>query len=259
MQNRVFIGLAFVGVLLFGWLLIGPDRCAEPPPPPPDAAPPDAAVPDAAPPDAAPPDGFAVDDETLTIDEVRRIGLLDRPARFVEAFFEGDPNWTRDPRAPAPTWVNHRGTRVSFKIRGGRVASVGAEFAENALSADATALSGFFVGQHDALPVHLEMHDRSDVVPRLGAFEDANGRRLYFRVRMRTEGDPPWGPAEFEVSARPWPGQSPGLTPLPPMPGQMPPVEPATGPMPTYVYPDAPAPGPIQPGGSRLPTPTPSE
>ncbi len=251
MENRALIGLGAVVVLVFAWLLLAPPRCGEPPPPPPDAAVPDAAVPDAAPPDAAVPDAFAVDDETLTIAELRRIGMLDRPAKHLDALFEGRPNWRRDPSVPAPTWVNQNDVRLSFKVRGGRVISAGAELPETSASADLTALSEFFVGQHDALPFRIEQFERDRPVLTEGAFEDLKGRRFYFRAEMRREGEPPWTPSEFQIATRPFPGQSPALTPPELFEGsdrlgvyERPPEE-GTGPLPIWEYPDAPPPGPI--------------
>lgn len=217
-ENRVLIVVAAVGFAVFAWLLLAPPQCSEPEARP-DAAIVDAAVPDAAViVDAMLPDAFSVNDETVTVDELKRIGMLGRSGRHLEALFEGRPNWTRDPRAPA-TWVNQNDVRLSFKIRGGRVQSIGAEFPEEGTSADLTVLSEFIVGQQDAMPLRMEIFSPEEQILTQGAFEDALGRKMYFRAEMRREGQPPWGPKTFEIADTPWPGQSDALTPVELLPG----------------------------------------
>ncbi len=218
MENKVLATVAVVGFAVFAWLLLAPPQCAEPQIEP-DAAIVDAAVPDAAVVvDAMLPDAFVVNEDTVTVKQLKHIGMLGRSGAHLDALFEGRPNWSRDPRAPA-TWVNQNDVRLSFKIRGGKVASIGAEFPEEGTSADLTALSEFIVGQHDAMPLRMEIFSPDEQILTQGAFEDNFGRRLFFRTEMRRDGPPPWGPKTFEIADTPWPGQADALTPIELLPG----------------------------------------
>lgn len=216
-RDRLLTALFILATGTLLYLTIG-GACEEQPltvdaGPSPDAAPPPR---DAAPiVDAMQPDAFAIDDETLTLEIIQRVGLLDRPAEWVPRLFEGQDYWTHDPRSPAPTWVNGNGTRLSFKVRGGRVVGVGAEFGEASNSAEATSLSQYIVGNRDAMPLRLEAMDRGEPTTRSGTFEDALGRRLYYRAEMQTTGEPPFGPEVFEVARTPFPGQSDRVEPAP--------------------------------------------
>lgn len=227
MRDSLIPILSVLAMAALIYAFIGDASCNDPPPqqdagpPPPDAAPPiDSYLHDARPPPPPRPG-----DDQLTLEEIRRTGLIDVPEIWIDRLLEASPHWTRDPRSPAPTFVNHRGTRVSFKTRGGRITSVGAEFREDALSADLALLGSFIVGTFDHLPLHFEQHDRNTPVKPRGSFEDRLGRLWYYRVEMRRDGDPPYGPAVFEIAADPFPGQSPGLDPPDLPPGIAPPPD----------------------------------
>lgn len=227
MRDYLVPVLSVLAMGLVVYAFIGDAACNAPPrpdagPPPPDAAPPvDAYVIDAQPPPPPP----VIDDDRLTLEEVRRIGLVGVPAVWIERSLEGDPVWSRDPSASAPTYTNDLGTRVTFKVRNGRVVGVGATFSERALSADLAILSSFVVGQHEALPLHFETYSLDTPVKPRGSFDDRFGRRWYYRVEMRRDGESPYGPAVFEIAPDPFPGQSPGLDPPPPPPGLGPPPD----------------------------------
>lgn len=249
-RDRLLTALFVLTAGALIYLTVG-GACEERPPevdapPPLDAGPP---PPDAAPVvDAAPPDAYVIDDDNLTLEVIQRVGLLDRPAEWVPRLFEGRDEWTHDPRSPAPTWVNGNGTRVSFKVRGGRVVGVGAEFDASSNSAEATALSQFMVGNRDAVPLRLENAQLGGPTVRTGQFEDALGRRLYYRAEMHTTGEPPFGPEVFEVARSPFPGQSMAVPP---------PVEAleATGPLAPVIAEGEETPAPPPPVYPSSPTP----
>ena len=120
------------------------------------------------------------------------------------------PYWRKDDDAEMPTWVNAAGARIAWRLRGDRVEGASVGFQRGALSADLTVLSGFFVGNHDHLPIHLEAGDALDPRRKTGQFESRDGRRFYYRAQLATEGEPPYGPESFEISVRPFAPESPG-------------------------------------------------
>ncbi|MCB9543308.1 MAG: hypothetical protein H6703_12790 [Myxococcales bacterium] len=227
MRDSLVPALTVLAMGLVVYAFIGDAACNDPPPPL-DAGPPppDAALPlDAYVQDARPPPPPRPDDDSLTLEDVRRLGLVDMPEVWIDRLLAGSADWTRDPDTPAPTFVNHRGTRVTFKVRGGRVQGVGAELGEGALSAEVALLGGFVVGYNDRLPLHFEAPDRDTLVKTRGSFDDSQGRRWYYRAQMRREGEPPYGPAVVELAPEPFPGQSGALDPPALPPGVAPPPD----------------------------------
>lgn len=219
MRDLIVPVLAVLAMGALVYAIIG-DAACQAPVVPPDAAPPPV---DAAPP---PPDVLHVLDARpidaqpteLTAEIIERRGFIGVPAEWVDTLMDGRPGWTRDPRTPAPTFVNEAGVRVSFKIRGGRVQSVGAELPETALSADIKALGDFVVGNRGAVPLHIEP-GAGETVKTRGSFEDADGRLWYYRVEMPQGREPPFTAETVEFAAEPFPGQLPGLDPPPPVVG----------------------------------------
>jgi hypothetical protein len=150
-----------------------------------------------------------VDESGLTRERVARMGLLGRETRWLAPLMDS-PHWRRDDDAETPTWVNDVGARLAWRVRGDRVVGASVGFQEGALSADLTLLSGFFVGNHDHLPIHLEAFDAPDPGRKTGQFVSRDGRRFYYRAQLATEGEPPYGPQSFEISVRPFGPESPG-------------------------------------------------
>lgn len=213
MRDLIVPVLAVLAMGALVYAIIGDAACQAP-----------IVLPDAAPPpvDAEPPppdvlhvlDARPIDAEPteLTAEIIERRGFIGIPAHWVDTLMDDRPGWTRDPRTPAPTFVDDRGVRVSFKIRGGRVQSVGAELPESSLSAEIKALSGFVVGNRDAVPLHIEVYGDEPVKTR-GSFEDAAGRLWYYRLEMPQGREPPYTAETIEFAAEPFPGQPPGLDP----------------------------------------------
>jgi len=115
----------------------------------------------------------------------------------------GEHRWKIIPSADGTTYQNANQVTLSFRYREGRVFGALAEFPETALSADLTALSEYFVGNGAHFPFHFESMTVPDPPERRGYFRDASGTDLYFRGRLRTVGDPPFGPARFEMATAP--------------------------------------------------------
>ena len=155
--------------------------------------------------DATPGPDAAWPEESLNEDRVRRIGLLDREARWVdEVMNEPGHTWRRVADRGGPTWHDERlGSTVTFKVEDGRVRSIRADFAETALSASATSLSWIVLGNRTPLPFHLEDHQPSDALLQ-GTETLWDGRVLHWRAQLRRGGPPPYGPAWFEVGYRPF-------------------------------------------------------
>lgn len=77
--------------------------------------------------------------------------------------------------------------------------------AEDALGGELTALSSFFVGNQDALPLTLETDDLEEAGrPVEGSFETRDALTYYYRATYRTGGQPPYGPERFEISRTPF-------------------------------------------------------
>jgi hypothetical protein len=164
------------------------------PPPPPLHQPVFVAQPDAA---------LAFDESTMIREDVARLGLMGREVRWLEPLMN-TPHWRRDDVADSPSWVNANGVRLIWRIGNGRVAGASVQFPAGALSADLTALSGLFVGQHDHLPIHAEAILAAEPRQKNGDFVAANGRRFYYRVQLTGQETLPSGPESFELSLRPF-------------------------------------------------------
>jgi hypothetical protein len=143
-------------------------------------------------------------EESFDEERIRRVGLLGHDARWIDDLVkEPDNVWTKVADRGGPTFKDERlGTMVTFKLVDGKVAVVRADFSEGAMSASATALSWMVLGNRMALPFHLEDQVAPDGV--LGATETLwDGRVVHWRAGLRTTGEPPYGPAFFEISYAP--------------------------------------------------------
>ena len=145
------------------------------------------------------------DDSRWTKKDVAQNGLIGRSERWVRTIMD-QPYWENKPRTDAPyRYVNQNGVELIWVVKNGRVIGAATSFPETAFSADLTALSEFFVGQNDHLPVHFESNEKGSV--RFGDFKGTGGRTLYYRGRLRQSGTPPFGPEEFEIQMGPFPNQ----------------------------------------------------
>ncbi len=194
------------------YAIVGDAGCQAPP-----------LVPDAAPPDAAPrarpdplppiditrevPDAAVVlDDATMTLALVERFGLIGRESRWVGEFLADDPHWKPvAEHEDRVVWKNGNNVTVTFLIEDGHVVGTDTRFDEKSFSADLTALSFLVVGSRDAMPLHWEEMETHGGELRSGEFELEDGRVFYYRGRVRTEGQEPYGPERFEVRATPFP------------------------------------------------------
>ena len=167
----------------------------KPPPLPAIVIPPE--VPDAA---------IVIDEDTITREQVERLGLIGRYPKWVAGVLGDDPNWT--PVAEHEDriiWRNGNVVTVTFRIEHGRIAAMESAFNEKSLSADMTALSGLVVGNHNAIPMHWEEMEVHGGELRTGDFELEDGRVFFYRGRVRTEGQGPFGPESFDLRATPFP------------------------------------------------------
>jgi hypothetical protein len=208
-----WVGFAAVlGMAALFYAIVGDAGCGTPPAL--DAGVlPDAAVfakPKALPPIELPklePDaGYLLDESEMTLELVKRWGIIGRDEKWVGEILADDPHWkpisSHDDRA---VWRNGNNVEVSFMLERGRVAGLSAAFPENSFSADLTALSWLVMGNRDALPMHWEEFEAHQGEPRNGTFELDDGRIFNYRGRVRTKGQDPWGPELFEVRTTPFP------------------------------------------------------
>lgn len=145
-------------------------------------------------------------EESMDETRVRRVGLLGHDARWVASLVkEPDNVWTTVPDRGGPTFKDERlGTMVTFKLVNNQVTVVRADFSESAKSAAATALSWMVLGNRMALPFHLESDQPGDgIITKTEKLWD--GRTVHWRAALRTTGEPPYGPAWFEISYQPIP------------------------------------------------------
>lgn len=150
--------------------------------------------------------GVAVDEDTITRAQVERLGLLGRYSKWVDELLGDDPNWQPVAEHEDRTiWRNGNNVVVTFRIEHGRVAAMDSAFDDKSLSADMTALSGLVVGNHSAIPLHWEELEAHGGEVRSGDFELEDGRVFFYRGRVRTEGQEPFGPESFELRATPFP------------------------------------------------------
>ncbi|MEE2756328.1 MAG: hypothetical protein VYA30_06690 [Myxococcota bacterium] len=153
--------------------------------------------------------------DRLSLVEVERTGLLGRSKSWLKRVMDR-AHWVEksgDPDTSGPTFINSNGVEMTFTIVGQQVYGASVIFPPKAVSADMTALSEFFIGQSDHFPLHWESLKRGLNVDRQGRFDNTRGQTLYYRGKLRETGEPPFGPARFEISLGPFEGQT--FSPLP--------------------------------------------
>lgn len=165
---------------------------AEPTAPPP--APVDAAVPPAPPPlPPTPADAM----------QAERVGLLGLAPDQIEVLLPR--GWSRVD-GELPGWRSPDGTEVTFEVRDGRVHAARAQFSPTAFSSAASELTvpliGVGAGGGPMLPGGEQAESMTaDATPRTGELTRDWGPTLYWRLTLRSEGDPPYGPQLLEVRA----------------------------------------------------------
>lgn len=143
----------------------------------------------------------AVIDAGLTRESVLEIGLLNRSEGWIDTVF-GVPEW--QPVAGEPyTYTGFDQTRLRLVVERGVVVEIQAKFPPDALSASATGMSPWIVGNRAAIGVHLES-DRADPKVLKGRYETEDGRTFYYRAQMRTTGEPPYGPDSLRTRSTPF-------------------------------------------------------
>ena len=143
----------------------------------------------------------------FTVKSVESIGLLGRDARWV-AKVMNKSNWRPVGDESEATFENTNGIRMAYQIHRGRVIGARARFPEDALSADLTALSEYFVGNRGHFPFHWEARTRPKKTRRMGRFQHRDERYIYYRGILHTTGEPPFGPKEIEISLFPFENQT---------------------------------------------------
>lgn len=201
---RLVVPLAVLALGALTWLLLSDD--ASPPSKP--AAPPSEAAntpPQPLPPLASDrPEAADPDTDHPPPEVVEAIGPLGLSPSVLAERMKADVGW-RPVEGVPHTWDGFYDTRLSFRVKDGRVVGAQAVFPPHALSASLKALSPWLVGTRDALPLHLEAYTHEQAVePRQGTFTTARGVVIHFRGRLRTEGDPPYGPESLEISLEPF-------------------------------------------------------
>lgn len=202
-MRRAVVPLGIAVAAIAVYLIVAQD---DPPPPAPAPAGPDATA--VAPKEHLPsikvrdePQDAALPDGALTFEIIRYKGLAGRPVEWIPQFM-AEYRWQAVDGEPY-TYTGGNDVRLTYIVEGGRVSGIAATFPERSLSADATALSGFIIGEHAALPMHFEVDEPPDE-PETGEFELDDGRKFYYRGSYRKAGNPPYGPSSVEVSVRPF-------------------------------------------------------
>ena len=146
----------------------------------------------------------AVPSGPMTLETVRKRGVVGQGERWLRERMAEDPNMKPVEGTPN-AWKNER---VELRWRtdaAGQVFGAEAVFFEASHSADLTVLSPYFVGNQDALPVHFEVMTAEEAEEtEEGTFESRTGVTYHYRAAYRTSGEPPYGPARFEIQTRPF-------------------------------------------------------
>ncbi len=141
-------------------------------------------------------------DGALTLEATRGMGLLNRDVKWVEQLFIA-PDWTPVPGQPM-TFKNLTDTVLHVVVKDGVVVELRAEFASNALSATATGLSPWLVGNRSAIGIHLEAQEGASELLE-GVYETEDGRTFYYRAKLKSVGDGLMGPARLDTRSTPFP------------------------------------------------------
>ena len=142
-----------------------------------------------------------------TLRDIQSQGILGQSPKWLSSLFEST-FWTEDPDGAGKAFVNGNGLRIEFDIVGDQVFGAELVFPPKAVSADLTSASGFFVGHNSELPLHWEQFEKPEKPQREGRFQTTAGRTVYYRGRLRTSGEPPYGPSVLNVSLAPFEGQT---------------------------------------------------
>ena len=157
-------------------------------------------------------------DRDLDLKTVWKIGLLQRETRWIDEAMDAG-FWTRksmgntegDGRGQtdgSQVWENQNGERLTWWTRNGRIMRAEAEFPDGSTSASVTALAIYFVGTNHDIPVKMEDPRPGSKRTMAGNFFTPDGRRFFFRGRLRDDGEDISGPAHFEIGMEPFDGQS---------------------------------------------------
>lgn len=147
----------------------------------------------------------AIPSGPVTVDIVRKYGVVGQAERWLPQLMAADPSMQPVDGTPN-AWKNER-TELRWRTNAqGQVVGAEAVFFEASMSADLTALSPYFVGNQDALPVHFEVMTAEEAQEgAAGTFESRAGTTYHYRAAYRTTGEAPYGPARFEIQTTPFP------------------------------------------------------
>lgn len=146
----------------------------------------------------------AVAEAPITLDVVRKQGAVGQADRWLSELMATDPSMKPVEGTPN-AWKNDR-TELRWRTNtAGLVVGAEALFFEASQSADLTALSPYFLGNQDALPVHFEVMTAQEAETIAnGTFESQAGTTFFYRAAYRTTGEPPFGPSRFEIQTTPF-------------------------------------------------------
>jgi hypothetical protein len=134
---------------------------------------------------------------------IEQKGLLGQADRWLSERMAKAPGFKPVEGSPR-TWKNERATVQWLTDKSGRVTGADAVFTESSLSADLTALSPLFVGSQHGLPIHLEVHTPEEAqAATVGSFE-MDETLYHYKADFRATGEPPYGPARFELRFEPF-------------------------------------------------------
>lgn len=139
-----------------------------------------------------------------TLAVVRKYGAVGQAERWLTELMAIDPSMKPVDGTPN-AWKNERAELRWRTNSAGRVIGAEALFFDASQSADLTAMSSYFVGNQDALPVHFEVMTAEEAAQTAeGTFESRAGVTYHYRAAYRTTGEPPFGPSRFEIQTTPF-------------------------------------------------------
>ena len=157
--------------------------------------------------DAPPPSRKAP--ETLT--QLVRVGALGHDPKWISPLMKRGA-WTQLSKSPL-VFEGHEGIKITWLMSGGIITGARADFPEGSMSASATGLSPYFVGEHLQMPVHFESVTPLEDPVIFNNFINKSGRRFFVMAQMRTSGPAPYGPEVMKISLMPFEGQSHAQSP----------------------------------------------
>lgn len=139
-----------------------------------------------------------------TLEAVQLQGVVGQAATWLPTLMATQPEWKPVEGRPN-AWKTDR-MEIRWKVdQIGQVRGAEVVLVSGAFGGELTALSSFFVGNQEALPITLETSDPEEAARAVeGSFETQSKITYYYRAEYRSLGDPPFGPERFEISRDPF-------------------------------------------------------